>query len=231
MTIPNIPTSDTSIANRAGYDRWAAIYDGYTNSTVAIDDMTFPAVYAHLKDKRVLEIGCGTGRHTVRLAEGNDVTGIDLSPGMLEMARQKLSNCKAQLIEADIMAGPLNLGDFDAVVTALVLEHIADLDAFFRHAAHPLKAEGELLLSEIHPDRIANGTQANFTDPVSGENVRLKSFAHSETDIQSSAADAGLRLLSHTDVFGGSAMVRLNPVWEKHLGRPLIRIWTFEKAA
>jgi malonyl-CoA O-methyltransferase len=224
MTIPN--TSDT---NRAGYDRWAAIYDGYTNSTVAIDDMTFPAVYAYLKDKRVLEIGCGTGRHTVRLVKANDVTGIDLSPGMLDVARRKLAHCKAQLIEADIMAAPLGLGRFDAVVTALVLEHIADLDTFFRRTAEALVGEGELLLSEIHPDRIAEGTQANFTDPDTGETVRLKSFAHTEADIQTAARDAGLRLLSHTDVFGGSTLVRQNPVWEKHLGRPLIRIWTFEK--
>ena len=224
MTIP-----DTSDTNRAGYDRWAAIYDGYTNSTVAIDDMTFPAVYARLKGKRVLEIGCGTGRHTIRLAGANDVTGVDLSPGMLDVARRKISNCKAQLIEADIMAGPLVLGHFDAVVTALVLEHIADLDTFFNRVSDALVEGGELLLSEIHPDRIAGGTQANFTDPDSGENIRLKSFAHTESDIQSAAGGAGLRLLSHADHFGGSALVRLNPAWEKHLGRPLIRIWTFER--
>ncbi len=230
MTIPDI-SPETSDANRAGYDRWAAIYDGYANSTVAIDDMTFPAVYGHLKGKRVLEIGCGTGRHTIRLAEVNDVTGIDLSPGMLDVARQKLSNCNAQLIEADIMARPLDLGLFDAVVTALVLEHIADLDTFFRRAADTLRTDGELLVSEIHPDRIAGGTQANFTDPATGENIRLKSFAHAEADIQSAARKAGLRLLAHTDVFGGQALARLNPTWEKHLGRPLIRVWTFEKAA
>ncbi len=224
MTIP-----ETSDENRAGYDRWAAIYDTCANSTVAIDDMTFPAVYAYLKDKRVLEIGCGTGRHTIRLAQGNTVTGIDLSPGMLEVARRKLLDCKAQLIEANIMAGPLNLGVFDAVVTALVLEHIADLGIFFQRAADALVAEGALLLSEIHPDRIAQGTQANFTDPGTGENIRLKSFAHGEADIRAAARDAGLRLLSHTDVFGGTALLRLNPAWEKHLGRPLIRIWTFEK--
>ncbi|WP_443747347.1 class I SAM-dependent DNA methyltransferase [Asticcacaulis solisilvae] len=225
MTIP-----DPSNENRAGYDRWAAIYDSYANSTVAIDDMTFPALYAHLKDKRVLEIGCGTGRHTIRLARDNDVTGIDLSPGMLDVARQKLSGCKAQLIEADIMAGPLNLGLFDAVVTALVLEHIGDLATFFRRAGEALADSSELLLSEIHPDRIAKGTQANFTDPGTGETVRLKSFAHSEADIQSAARDADLRLLSHMDVFGGNALVRRNSAWEKHLGKPLIRIWTFEKA-
>jgi len=224
MTIP-----DVSNENRAGYDRWATIYDGYTNSTVAIDDMTFPAVYAHLSGKRILEIGCGTGRHTIRLARDNDVTGIDLSPGMLAVARQKLADCKTQLIEADIMAGPLNLGLFDAVVTALVLEHIGDLPLFFQRAAEVLIADGELLLSEIHPDRIAGGTQANFIDPATGETVRLKSFAHAETDIQSAAQGAGLRLLSHTDVFGGKALVRCNAAWEKHLGRPLIRIWTFEK--
>ncbi len=222
--------SDTSATNRSGYDRWAAIYDGYTNSTVAIDDMTFPAIYGHVKGKRVLEIGCGTGRHTLRLAQaGNDVTGIDLSPGMLDIARQKLSGVPVRLIEADIMAAPLDLGLFDVAVMALVLEHIADLQLFFRRAADALADGGELLLSEIHPDRIAQGTQANFTDPETGDNIRLKSFAHTEADIQVAALNAGIRLLSHTDIFGGQGLARLNPAWEKHLGRPLIRIWTFEK--
>lgn len=220
------PTSE----NRAGYDRWAGLYDNYVNSTVAIDDLYFPPVYAHLKGQRICEIGCGTGRHTIRLARaGNSVTGIDLSPGMLAIAREKLSGLDVELVEGDVLTLPLP-DVFDAGVTALVLEHIADLSAFFARVAHMLKPGGGFYISEIHPDRIAGGTQANFVDR-DGEAVRLTSFAHTEADIRSAADGAGLRLLTHTDVFGGEALVRLNPDWTRHLGRAMLRIWTFEKPA
>jgi malonyl-CoA O-methyltransferase len=223
-------SNPTSTENRDGYDRWAAIYDGYVNSTVFVDDNAFPPVWAHLKDRKVLEIGCGTGRHTLRLAQaGNDVTGLDLSPGMLAEASRKLSRFpNVTLIEGDLLTA--NLSGFDAVVTALVLEHIADLDTFFLQASAALIANGKLFLSEIHPDRIAGGTQANFTDAQTGEAVRLTSFAHAETDIQAAAARAGLRLIAHEDIIGDDRLPEHNPDWQRHVGRKMIRIWTFEKA-
>jgi malonyl-CoA O-methyltransferase len=211
--------STISDENRSGYDRWSELYDGYVNSTVAIDDRYFPPVYAHLTGLRVCEIGCGTGRHTIRLARaGNRVTGIDLSPGMLAVAREKLAGLDVTLIEGDVLTSSPS-GIYDAVVTALVLEHIHDLNTFFARVASLLTAGGGFYISEIHPDRIAGGTQANFVT-ADGQAVKLQSFAHRES---------GLRILSHADIFGGEALVRLNPDWNRHIGRAMIRIWTFEK--
>lgn len=222
-------TSDPSTENRAGYDRWAQLYDSYPNSTVATDDLYFPPVYAGVRDMDVLEIGCGTGRHTVRLAQqGNRVTALDLSPGMLEVARAKLAGFdQVELIEADIMTDGLP-GRFDAALTALVLEHIADLDRFFGRVTAALKPDGRFYMSEIHPDRIAGGTQANFT-AADGEHIRLASFAHTETDIQAAASRAGLDLTLQQDIVGGDDLVRLNPDWTRHIGRRMIRIWVFAR--
>ncbi len=226
-------TTNPSIDNRDGYDRWAESYDGYVNSTVAMDDMAFPPLWAHLQGQCVLEVGCGTGRHTLRLVQaGNTVTGIDLSPGMLAMARKKLAGFgNVCLIEADFLTAELNLRDFDTVVTALVLEHIADLQAFFNRIAASLKPGGDFYLSEIHPDRIAGGTQANFIDGTTGEAIRLTSYAHSEDAIQAAALAAGLQLTLRRDIVGGEDLVRLNPDWTRHLGRDMLRIWRFEAKA
>lgn len=225
-------TSHPSIDNRAGYDRWAESYDGYVNSTVAVDDMAFPPVWAHLKGQRVLEIGCGTGRHTLRLVQaGNSVTGLDLSPGMLAVAREKLAKYgNVHLVEADFLNTLLRLEDFDAVITALVLEHIAELDGFFVRVAASLKTGGDFYLSEIHPDRIAAGTQANFVDDKTGEAIRLTSYAHSEEAVQAAAEAAGLRLAMCRDVIGDESLVSLNPEWARHLGRKMIRIWQFRRS-
>ncbi|WP_081716563.1 class I SAM-dependent DNA methyltransferase [Asticcacaulis sp. AC460] len=222
-------TSDPSTENRAGYDRWAQLYDSYPNSTVATDDLYFPPVYADVCDRNVLEIGCGTGRHTVRLAaQGNRVTALDLSPGMLAIARTKLANFDTvRLLEADILQTG-DLGRFDAVLTALVLEHISDLHLFFARVAHAVKPGGRFYMSEIHPDRIAGGTQANFT-AADGEHVRLASFAHTEADIQAAASKAGLILMLQQDITGAEDLVRLNPDWTRHIGRRMIRIWVFAR--
>jgi 2-polyprenyl-3-methyl-5-hydroxy-6-metoxy-1,4-benzoquinol methylase len=229
--MPLMPLSPSD-ANRAGYDRWADIYDSYSNSTVATDDLHFPSLWAHVRKVNVLEIGCGTGRHTLRLAMAdNTIVALDMSPGMLKVARQKLAEYpNVRLVEADFMTGGHGSLNFDAVVTALVLEHIADLPAFFLRVQEALAPRGTFFLSEIHPQRIAAGTQANFIDAETGDKIVLSSFAHKESDIQNAALQAGLLLRNQLDIVGDEELASVNPDWRRHIGRQMIRIWCFEKA-
>ncbi len=225
--------SEHSIAfNQICYDRWADQYDREANSTVAVDDRFFPPTWEHLHGQSVLEIGSGTGRHTVRLAAlGNDVTGIELSQRMLEVAKSRLKENNVHWINADFLSYEgFRPASFDAVVISLVLEHIADVEKFFQKATRVLKEGGELFLSEIHPDRIARGTQANFIDERSGQSVRLASFAHPAARIIEAAAKADLKLQSEEDFFGDEQLARLHAGWEKYLGKPMVRIWRFRKS-
>lgn len=85
---------------------------------IALDyDLTFAdtALFAHdceLMDTwfpepgRLLDLGCGTGRHVAHFARrGFEVTGVDLSPHMLEVARRKLARqgLKATLIQGNML--------------------------------------------------------------------------------------------------------------------------------
>ena len=56
----------SSEINRTNYNTWSKTYDATANPTVAIDEMFFPKMYCDWKGFKVLEIGCGTGRHTKR---------------------------------------------------------------------------------------------------------------------------------------------------------------------
>ena len=227
--------TDISAVNREGYDRWAAQYDTYVNSTVAIDDLHFPTLWAGVTGRDVLEIGCGTGRHTLRLAgQGNRVTGLDLSPGMLAIARDKLKTYEeVRLVEADVMTcdmgGREGGGPFDAAVAALVVEHIADLPRLFARIAAVLKPDGELFLSEIHPYRSAGGSGARFVDPDTGEERWLANIPHSGAAILEAARGAGLACTTERDVFGDQALADLQPEWVRYLGKPMIRMWIFQK--
>jgi cyclopropane fatty-acyl-phospholipid synthase-like methyltransferase len=66
---------------------------------------------------RTLDVGCGTGKPTARqlVDAGLDVTGIDISEGMLRLARQNVP--EATLLRLDMVDLEESLGPFDAVVS------------------------------------------------------------------------------------------------------------------
>lgn len=215
------------IGNPVGYDRWSAFYDSYPNPTVAAEDAAFPAFWGTLRDLDILEIGCGTGRHTLRLSQDNYVTGIDISAGMLAVAQEKLP-ASVRLIEADFVTytGLAN-ASYDAAVTSLVLEHIADLPAFFARLAAVLRPDGRFFMSEIHPARTADGIFAHFRD---GEaEYHLTSYPHTQEAITAAATAAGMNIVRQGDIIGNDALAAMNPKWAKYLGQPMVRMWEFHR--
>src|SRR3954471_17696658 len=74
----------------AGYDRWAEVYDSEDNPLVLLEETYLPQLIGNVEGLAVADIGCGTGRHAIRLAAaGARVTALDFSEGMLERARAK----------------------------------------------------------------------------------------------------------------------------------------------
>ena len=71
------------------YDQWADVYDDlYAYLT---EDKDFYLEWARNSVGPVLELGCGTGRITIPIAQnGIDILGIDISPKMIEIAKAKL---------------------------------------------------------------------------------------------------------------------------------------------
>ncbi|MDR3516142.1 MAG: class I SAM-dependent methyltransferase [Azospirillaceae bacterium] len=231
----SVPT--TGEVNREGYDRWSGFYDRHLNSTVTVDERHFPGLWANLSPRRVLEIGCGTGRHTVKLARaGHTITAIDLSPGMMAQARQRLDRSdlahRVTFVLADFMTDDALMAvSFDMVVMSLVLEHLADPTVALGRLAALLRPGGLFFLSEIHPDRIARGSRAHFPDPETGADVWLESHAHSAAAIAAAGASAGLEIVSEATVFGTSDLATLEPSWTRYRGQPMIAMWVFAKPA
>jgi SAM-dependent methyltransferase len=108
----------------------------------------------------ILEMACGSGRVLLPLAaSGYTVTGVDLSPAMLAIARQKVKAAQLEkrvtLIQGDMRT--VDLGrQFDLVIIGLnSLMHLetqqAQLDAF-RNAARHLSPQGRLVVDLFNPD-------------------------------------------------------------------------------
>jgi len=102
---------------RAAYDLLAPLYDRFTEGhdlATWTGELERLARRAGLSDRRVLDVGCGTGGSAEpMLARGYDVVGIDVSDGMLSAARQRLGP-DVRLERADMRALPA-FGHFDLV--------------------------------------------------------------------------------------------------------------------
>ena len=107
---------------------------------------------------RILDIGCGSGRHTGEFyrLEGVRVTGADLNPKDLEQARERLrlhdrlrehGGGVWSLAAADATCLPFGDARFDLVVCSEVLEHIPDQQAAMRELIRVLKSGGQLVVS------------------------------------------------------------------------------------
>jgi SAM-dependent methyltransferase len=99
------------------YEAMAPVYDDFTGhyeSEAWIADLVRILERHGLTGKRLLDVGCGTGTSFMpMLAQGWEVTGCDISPAMLALAREKAGE-KVQLAVADMLDLP-EFGEFDLV--------------------------------------------------------------------------------------------------------------------
>lgn len=80
---------------------------------------------------RILEVGCGTGRISARLAaEGAAVSMLDASPAAIQIARRQLAlrDAKAEIVQGDMFSLPYDDCSFDVVWSAGVVEHYANAE-------------------------------------------------------------------------------------------------------
>ena len=144
-----------SAAPVADYDSFAAAYSASNENNL------FNAYYARpemirlagdVAGMEILDAGCGSGP-LMEALRGKDavVSGFDLSPAMVELARQRLGE-DADVRVADLGA-PLPYPDdtFDLVVASLSLHYVKDWDSALAELRRALKPGGRLIVSIIHP--------------------------------------------------------------------------------
>jgi SAM-dependent methyltransferase len=166
-------------------------------------------------DDDVLDMGCGTGRFTIPLAErAESVSGLDLSPMMLDTARKKLADrgLEADLREGDMAALPFADASFDVVVSMLALMHIPreDRQQVFHEVARVLRPGGRLLIGVknsvfermFRGDRFAavditdvESEELIFTKTRSGEDMVAPWHSFSPDELTALSAVAGLSLV------------------------------------
>jgi len=103
---------------------------------------------------RVLDVGCGTGVPTARrlAAAGHRVTGVDLSPVMVGLARKNVPAAEFEV--ADILEAPIDPGMFDAATAffSLLMLRRADIPKALAILHEAIAPDGQLLLAMVEAD-------------------------------------------------------------------------------
>ncbi|MGV9502465.1 class I SAM-dependent methyltransferase [Streptomyces sp. NPDC003642] len=127
----------------------------------------------------VLDVGCGTGSLSLLAAEqGHRVTGVDLSPAMVRLAREKLAGRDAVFLIGDAAAPPVGEQRFDAVLVRHVLWTLPDPARVLRHWYGLLRPGGRLVLVEgvwgsVDPVGIPAERLTGLLAPIAGR-VRVE---------------------------------------------------------
>jgi 2-polyprenyl-3-methyl-5-hydroxy-6-metoxy-1,4-benzoquinol methylase len=216
--------TDELTSVRDGYNRWAAVYDHDGNPLQALEGPIVRAALGDVRGQAVLDLGCGTGRHSLWMADaGATVTAIDFSEGMLAEARRKPGADSVRWLAHDLHQSlPFADATFDQVVSGLVLEHLRELGGIFAEARRVLKPGGRAVVSGMHPGMFLRGAQARFTDPVSGEVVQPGSVPHSVGAFVTAAVQAGFRLDAVAEFAPDESFAARVPRAAKYVGWPML---------
>jgi len=103
-----------------------------------------------LPGMRILDLACGPGNMTrplaARVAPHGEVVGVDLAPGMIELARSAgIPNARFEVMDIEALAFPDRT--FDATICGHGLQFVPDLPRAIGEARRVLKASGRLVAS------------------------------------------------------------------------------------
>lgn len=137
------------------YDSFAEAYAAETENNLVNAYYARPAMLALAGDvagRRILDAGCGSGPLSAALRDrGAVVTGIDVSAGMLTLARRRLGD-GVDLHVVDLNDRlPFDDGAFDDVVASLVLHYLEDWGPTLAELRRVLRPGGRLIASVDHP--------------------------------------------------------------------------------
>jgi phosphatidylethanolamine/phosphatidyl-N-methylethanolamine N-methyltransferase len=136
-------------AVRSAYRRWAPVYD-HTFGRVAAEGRKHSVEIINQGKGRVLEVGVGTGLSLPSYGRHLEIVGIDLSPEMLEKARERVAaeglDNVAELHEMD--ASDLKFPDasFDTVVAMYVMTVVPNPEKVMRELSRVCRPGGDVII-------------------------------------------------------------------------------------
>ncbi len=142
-----VSMDETSVIS--AYRRWAPFYD-HTFGKFASEGRKHAVEIINAREGRVLEVGVGTGLSLPLYGRHLDIVGIDLSPEMLEKARNRVATEAIDNVTGlhEMDASKLTFANesFDTVVAMYVMTVVPEPEKVMRELSRVCKPGGEVLL-------------------------------------------------------------------------------------
>lgn len=165
------------------YDKWAAGYDVQDGNLVLdLDNKLFAEMMAsyEIKDKTILDVGCGTGRHWHKIYEQHPrrLIGYDISKRMLDRLREKFPQAEIYHSRKDSFS-ELSPSSCDCIISTLALAHIPAVDTVLKEWNRVLKPGGSIFITDYHPDSLAKGGRRTFNE--GNKTIAVRSYVYPVT--------------------------------------------------
>lgn len=206
---------------RSGYGEWVATYEDTVQDAMDVELLDALREVRWADMGTAADLGCGTGRTAAWLrAHGVEhIDGVDLTPEMLEVARER--GAHDTLREGDVADTGLESEAYDLVIASLVDEHLASLAPLYGEARRLARPGGAFVLVCFHPHFIMATGMPTHYDSASGEPVAIETYVHQISDHVAAARAAGWGLEEMAERLIDETWVELKPKWEPLRGQPI----------
>ncbi len=184
-SLPNLEDTATALT-RERYQRISSIYDRMEG---LIERRFWPwreKLWQFAHGPRILEVGVGTGKNMEFWPRDCRITAIDLTPGMLDIARRRahaLNREGDDLFLADVQHLELPSGNFDTVIATFVFCSVPDPVQGLRELGRLVRPDGHILLLEhVRVDRPVIGPFMDILAPLivklNGANINRRTVTN-----------------------------------------------------
>lgn len=191
-------------AQLESFRTWSRVYDEQPNPMLSLEDRILRNLLPDLTGLDVLDLGCGTGRWLVQVTKRNpqSLIGVDISPEMLSVARNKLGP-RVRLICSDATHTPLPDNSVDVILASFLAAHIDNIGELAAEASRLLREGGHLFVSDLHPSTVHTlGWNRAFRQAE--QTIPLRVTTWSLESLRAAFENKGLDIAATVEpVFGG----------------------------
>jgi ubiquinone/menaquinone biosynthesis C-methylase UbiE len=212
------------------YNIWSASYDDQPgNLMLDLDEKIFSDLLnsISLKDKTILDVGCGTGRHWAKILSQSpaQLIGCDVSEGMLRKLNQKFPQALTKLIK-DNLFSDFEDRSYDLIVSTLTVAHITNIREALEAWSRILKYNSEIIITDFHPLALSSGGKRTFQH--NNDHIAIRNFVHSLDNIKNILYENQFTLVHEEEGYVDESVKHYYEtqnaihVFEKFKGTPII---------
>lgn len=220
--------------NEVFFKEYSKLREREVNANNLFELPTLFSLMPDLKDKRILDLGCGTGERCIDYLNlgASKVTGIDISENMLAVAMSKNSNPNITYINMPMEDLDSIDEEFNVVISSLALHYVEDFTGVVKNVYRLLSDGGIFLFSQEHPlatcysgngdrwTRDENGRKlhvniANYCVEKRNDSTwfveGVQRYHRMFSTIVNTLADSGFRILKMTEPYPTEELVQKHP--------------------